>query len=69
MHPAGSVVVAVPAVVQLNQAYAVVGTGCPFHVPLVADSSVDALGVPLMAGAVVTEGKPTTKLDDVRDTI
>ena len=34
-----------------------------------AESSIEALGVPLIAGATVRDGIPTTKLDDVRDTI
>ena len=44
------------------------GTGKPFHVPLPLESSVDAVGVPVIAGATVKDGAPTTTSLDVRET-
>jgi hypothetical protein len=35
----------------------------------VAESSIEARGASLIVGAAVSDGKPTTKLADVRDTI
>ena len=68
LQSAGSVVAATPAVVQLNQLYAVVGEGYPRQVPTPATSSTAALGVPLIAGASVNVGLPTTALLEVCDT-
>ena len=45
-----------------------VGTGKPFHVPLPLASSVDTVGVPVIAGAAVNDGAPLTRSTAVEET-